>query len=51
MKEGERCVASGMFGGERMLMENAKEGEHLVDVAEMGKNTNESKKWDGLEWT
>ena len=28
---------SGTVGGERMLMENAKEGEHLEDVAQMGK--------------
>jgi hypothetical protein len=37
MKEDDRCGSSGTFGGERMLMENAKEGEHLEDVAEMGK--------------
>ena len=37
MKEDDRCGASSTFGGERMVMENANKGEHLEDVAEMGK--------------
>jgi hypothetical protein len=31
MKKDDRCGASGTFGGKRMLMENAKEGEYLED--------------------
>ena len=43
LKEDDRCGSSGTFGGERMLMENAKERENLENFGGDGKITlNES---------